>query len=81
MGGRERCLSRILLWCVANFTELHVPKCVTGGPRLGGLRGRLGECWEVARSQHGGTLRGGVHAGGFPFRVYQGRVLIRRATV
>ena len=53
----------------------------TGGPRLGGLRGRLGECWEVARSQHGGTLRGGVHAGGFPFRVYQGRVLIRRATV
>ena len=52
----------------------------TGGPRLG-EGGRLGECWEVARSQHGGTLRGGVHAGGFPFRVYQGRVLIRRATV
>ena len=51
-----------------------------GGPRLG-EGGRLGECWEVARSQHGGTLRGGVHAGGFPFRVYQGRVLIRRATV
>ena len=52
----------------------------TGGPRLG-EGGRQGECWEVARSQHGGTLRGGVHAGGFPFRVYQGRVLIRRATV
>ena len=63
------------------ISTVTLTKFPMGGPRLGGLRGRLGESVEVARSTDGGTLRGGVHAGGFPFRVYQGRVLIRRATV
>ena len=44
----------------------------TGGPRLG-EGGRLGECWEVARSQHGGTLRGGVHAWGVPVQGLSGQ--------
>ena len=49
------------------------PKRITpGGPRLG-EGGRLGECWEVARSQHGGTLRGGVHAWGVPVQGLSGQ--------
>ena len=44
-----------------------------GAPRLGGLGVAWGECWEVARSQHGGTLRGGVHAWGVPVQGLSGQ--------
>ena len=63
-----------MVFCIVSaVVALNAKLSPTGGPRLGGFRGRLGESVEVARSTDGGTLRGGVHAWGVPVQGLSGQ--------
>ena len=80
MGGGKDAFPGFFVWVHHIFVS-EPQTVVTGGPQLGDrVAGGPNSSYIVVR----GGIRGEPRAlftAGAPFRVYQGRVLIRRATV